>query len=216
VAAVAPAGIVTPDGTVSAPLLLAMATERPPEGAACDTFAVHDAVDPEFTEFGVHVTEVTLMTGCSVMLTLFATPAVAVTCAVVVVDTTDAFPANPVDNDPAATVTDTGMMRLAELLVIVTVIPPAGAAAVNVAVQVVAPDPVIVVGLQLNELSCGVMDTEVVSVPPVPVIATELPAADAATVPPTPIVRNWFVELVLGVALTTATIPSPIVAVLTP
>ena len=77
-------------------------------------------------------------------------PAVAVTVAVVDVDTAAVATANVALTRPAATVTDAGTVSTLVLLDNATTTPPAGAAAVNVTVPVALAPPVTDAGFSDN------------------------------------------------------------------
>jgi hypothetical protein len=83
-------------------------------------------------------------------------------------------PVNVAVLDPAATVTEAGTVTAALLTDSVTAVPPEGAAALNVVVQVEVPGATTDVGEQLSPLIAGCQPCTVMA-PPVPLTATGSP-----------------------------------------
>src|SRR6202167_5842861 len=105
----------------------------------------------------------------------------------------------------AATVTDAGTVRVALVLVRVTVAPPAGAACVRVTVQVELLLLCRMAGRQDRELTAG-KTAPPVTVPPVAKSMMPLPAGEDAALLPIPIAV--VVTPAAMVRFTTATAPS--------
>jgi len=89
------------------------------------------------------------------------------------------------DAAAAATMTDAGTLRIASVLVRVTVAPPAGAAPLSLTVQVELPELLKVAGRQDREVTVG--HAPPVTVPPVVESGMASPAAEDATLLLTPI-----------------------------
>ena len=160
VALVLPAGTVTLDGTLAAPLLLESITCAPPAGAGplSVTVPVEDPKGPPTTLFGLNVSEETVGRGGGVTVSEadllvpldaeMVTEVDVVTAVVVTVKVALEL--------PAGTVTLDGTVAAPLLLESVTWAPPAGAAPLSVTVPVddCAP-PVTLVGLNVSEETVG-------------------------------------------------------------
>src|SRR5512132_3042242 len=131
---VAPAATVTVPCTVAAGLLLASVTIAPPTGAALPSVTLPVLPTPPVTAAGVTVTPTN--GGFSVSVTILDAPThVAVMLACVGTVTALVVTANVFVVAPAATVTESGTVAAAPLLLVsVTTAPPAGAALVSVTV----------------------------------------------------------------------------------
>jgi hypothetical protein len=132
------AGTVTEGGTVSATLLDPNVTLSPPVGAALVNVTVQVVFDPDTMLAGLQDTADTAG-GAGVTVTVVvcdAPPPVAVTVAVCVV-VVDPAPVNVALVLVAGTVTEGGTVSATLLEPNVTLVPPVGAALVNVTVQVV-------------------------------------------------------------------------------
>ncbi|HUI58056.1 MAG TPA: hypothetical protein VLY04_23945 [Bryobacteraceae bacterium] len=150
VAEVAPAATVTDAGTVKAALLLDSVTALPPAGAAwfSVTVQVLEALGPRLT--GLQASAVTVLGAVKLIVALCELPRVAVTVADCEVVKVPAVALNVAEVAPAATVTDTGTVNAALLLVNVTALPPVGAAWFSVTVQVLEALGPRLVGLQAS------------------------------------------------------------------
>ena len=155
VALVAPAGTVTLDGTLAAPLLLESVACAPPAGAAplSVTVPVEDCVPPT-TLVGFSVSEETVGSagGITVSVAVCVTPPKD-TVMVTVVDVLTALvlTGKVALVAPAGTVTLDGTLAAPLLLESVPCTPPAGAAALSVAVPVEEFPPVTLVGFSEKE-----------------------------------------------------------------
>jgi len=145
-ALVAPAGIVTDVGTVTAELLLASVTTNPPLGAPAVRLTVQASVPAPVSEPLLQETALSAVAGAdwfSCRAVALLTPlAVAVIVAACVVLTAEAVAVNAALVAPAGTVTDAGTLTAELLLARATVNPPLGAAAVRLTVQASVPAPV--------------------------------------------------------------------------
>jgi hypothetical protein len=176
VTAVAAAGTVTDAGTVSVVLVLVSVTNAPPASAALlnVTAQVLEAFCPRLV--GLHASEDTT-TGATRLTVAFAELPlyVAVTVALWSLGMAVVAALNVAVVAAAATVTDTGTVRVVLVFVNVTNAPPVGAALVNAIVQVLeafCPRPV---GLQESD------DTRAGAERPMAALA-ELPLYVAVTV----------------------------------
>ena len=175
-AEVEPAGTVREAGKASAELLEFSATAEPPDGAGRFRMTVHVVEPPGARLEGLHPTEVVSTAGAdtvgvSVTFAVRETPfKVAVTVALWLVATEAAAAAKLIELDPAGTVTRAGTVRLPALLVRITVVPPAGAAALSVTVQFALPGVTMETGLHPSELRLTTGVT--VMLFPVPLTAT--------------------------------------------
>ena len=116
---------------------------------------------------------------------------------------------------PEETVTDPGTVRLVLFEESATAVPPLGAAALTVTVQVEVPGALMDVGVHVKELTVGGGGaTGAVIVPPAPVSASVEPVASDPSVLLTFIVVLLTVEAI--VTLTTATTPLAMVFVFIP
>ncbi len=155
VALLAPAAMVTVAGTVTAELLLARLTVKPPLGAAALNATVQESVPAPVIDPLAQLNEDRFVVGAgaaSCRTKLFVTPlALAVNVAVCAVLTDETVPVNVALLAPAAMVTVAGTVTAELLLARLTVKPPLGAAALNATVQESVPAPVIDPLAQLNE-----------------------------------------------------------------
>ena len=165
---VAAAATVIEAGTLSTGLELVRVTAAPPVGAGCVSVTVQvvEAFCPRL--LGLQASEDT-NTGITkdkvvVCCALFRLPVIVALWLVV---NGPVVAVNVWVVNPAATVTVEGTVTLALLLLSPTVVPPAGAAALRVAVQVELDDGASVVGEQVTEESAGTT-----MVPPAPVTLT--------------------------------------------
>jgi len=156
----APAGTITPEGTLATPLLLESATNAPPAGAprVRVTVPVEDCRPPTTLD-GFRVSEATVgrRTGVTVSEADRVTPLyVPEMVAVVVVITALVLTVNVALVPPAGTVTLEGTLAAPLLLESVTVAPPAGAAPVSVTVPVEdCTPPTTLVGFTESEERVG-------------------------------------------------------------
>lgn len=117
---------------------------------------------------------------------------------------------NVVLTEPPGTVTVAGTGRTALLLERATATPPAGATCVSCAVQVDEAAGSSAAGVQLSDERAGVGGGRLTCTrPPVAVKEIAEPAGEAAIGCAMRIARDMLEELVLSVAFTTATTPSP-------
>src|SRR5687767_12003713 len=155
VALAAPAGTVTLAGTEAAPLLLESATCAPPAGAGPFSVTVPLAVVPPATLEGLMLRdEINAGTTASGAV-LVAPPYEPEMVAEVGVDTALVLTLKFALVAPAGTVTLAGTVTAALSLDSVTCAPPAGAAAVSVAVPVALPPPLTLGGLTLSDARAG-------------------------------------------------------------
>src|SRR5262245_12979101 len=151
---VAPAATVTETGTVAAALLLVSVTTAPPTGAALPSVTVPVLLTLPVTAVGFTVTRTKPAGGFSVIVEILDAPrdvAVMLTCVAAV--TVLVVTANVFVVAPAATVTETGTVAAALLLVSVTTAPPGGAALLSVTVPVLSAPPISTEGLNVKEPS---------------------------------------------------------------
>lgn len=161
-ALVDPAGMSTDDGADSLPLLSAIVT--PPLGAGFTRVTAHlsEVCDSNVAELHARPARAGAGGGggggggASVIEKLWEVPfRLATRNAVVAALTVDAFTVNPALGEPAAMVTDDGIVMLptAAPSPVVTVNPPAGAGTDALTVQVALPGVVTVAGAQVNALT---------------------------------------------------------------
>jgi hypothetical protein len=144
---------VTDAGTVRNLLLSEIETVRL-AGAAELSVTVHVALPPEESVAGVHSSEVSVTGGVRLSEAIFALPFnAAVTVAVCGVAIVPAAALNVPLVAPAAMVTEAGTVSVALSSETVTRLPPAGATALSVTVQVAAAPDDTEVGLQASPLS---------------------------------------------------------------
>jgi len=151
---VAPAATVTETGTVAAALLLVSVTTAPPTGAALPSVTVPVLLTLPVTAVGFTLTPFKAAAGFSVIVEILDAPrdvAVMLTCVAAV--TVLVVTANVFVVAPAATVTETGTVAAALLLVSVTTAPPGGAALLSVTVPVLSAPPISTEGLNVKEPS---------------------------------------------------------------
>ncbi len=153
VADVAPGATVTEAGTVSNPLLLFKETVLPPAGATLVMVTVQVVITAEASPEGLQASEEIADWATRFRVAIWETPLliVAITEAVRLPEITPAVALKVADVAPAATVTKVGMVSNALLLDKNTGLPPAGAAAVSVTVQVLIAPEARPVGLQASE-----------------------------------------------------------------
>jgi hypothetical protein len=158
-AVVAPAATVKLAGTVTEALLLERVTAMPPVGAAAFSVTVQLSVPaPEMDAF-VQLRALNAAAGDRVNSKDFETlPAVAVRVALCVVVTEATVAVKLAVVAPAATVTLTGTVTEALLLERVTAMPPVGAAAFSVTVQLSVPAPEMDAFVQLRALNAAAGD----------------------------------------------------------
>jgi hypothetical protein len=179
-AAVAPAATVTEAGVVSRVLLSEMVTTVPPLGAAALSVTVQMLEAFEARLVGLQVRlESTTEGACRAMAAeRELLPRVAVTvadCAVVMVPAVTVKLAEVAE---AATVTEAGVVSRVLLSERVTTVPPLGAAALNLTVQVLEALEARLVGLQVRlesttEDVCSAMATEAELLPRVAVTVAD-------------------------------------------
>ncbi len=155
VALVAPAGTVTLEGTLAAPLLLASATCAPPAGAGplSVTVPVEDCTLP-ITLVGFSVSEERVGSGGGVTVSvadLLTPPLDAEMVTGVDVTTAVVFTGNVALVAPAAIVTVGGTLAAPLLLESATCAPPVGAGPLNVTVPVEEFPPTTLVGFSESE-----------------------------------------------------------------
>ena len=161
VALVAPAAIVTVEGTVAADvLLLATETAAPPAGAALVNVTVACEVAPPTTEEGLKPTLESVAAAGAPAVTVSvaerATSYDAVMVAAVVFATAKVVMANVADVCPAGIVTMPGGLATERLLVDnVTDRPPAGAGVRSVTVPVALVPPATLVGAIASDCNSG-------------------------------------------------------------
>ena len=181
----ADANTVTEDGTVSNLLLSKIATERLAAVAELSV-TVHVPLVPEESVVGAHTSDVSVTGGVRLSDAVFATPFnVAVTRAVCALAIVPAAALKVPLAAPAGMVTEVGTVKLVLSSAMETRVPPTGAAALRVTVQVAeAPDDK-EAGLQANPLMltrAGLTLTEAVLDVPLAVAVTVTGVA-AETVP---------------------------------
>jgi hypothetical protein len=148
---VAPFVTTTPAGMVRLELLVLMTTELEPTDAWVSV-TVHVAAEPPDRLVGLQLTELGTATAVRLMVELAELlPKAAVTVADWLLETAVVLALKVAVVAAANTVTDAGTLRVALVLVIVTLAPPAGAALVRVTVQVVDALAPRLVGLQASE-----------------------------------------------------------------
>jgi hypothetical protein len=154
-AEVAEAGTVTDAGTLAAALLLESATTAPLPGAAALSVTVQLLVAPEDRVVGLHWSAESEAEGAvSAIEAVLETPlSVAVTTAVWLADIVPATALNVALVLAAGIVTEAGTLSRVLLSDSVTVVPPAGAGPLNVAVHVLAPPEARVAGLHCSDVS---------------------------------------------------------------
>ncbi len=158
----APDATVTLAGTFTALLLLPSATLKPPDGAAALSDTVQVVVPAPVKELLAH--ESALMeavNGAADPLRLIdvvfeTVPCVAVSVTVCEAPTLDTLAAKLALFAPCGTNTETGTLTALLLLARLTVMPPAGACALNVTLQLSVPAPIIDELVQLTPDNEGV------------------------------------------------------------
>jgi len=156
-------GTVTELGTLTAPLLLDRVTLIPPLRAAALRVTVHASEPFPAIEALAHerVLNTGAIAGFSCRVKLFVTPlAFAVSVADCVVLTADTVAVNPTLVALPGTVTELGTFTAPLLVERVTLIPPLGAAALNVTVQASEPAPFIEELAHERVLKVGTIATE--------------------------------------------------------
>jgi len=157
----APAGTITLEGTLAAPLLLERKTCAPPAGAGPVrvTVPVEDWPPKTFAGFSVNEESVGAGGGAGVTVSetdLVTPPYAAEMLTVVDAATALVLTVNVALVAPAATVTLEGTLAAVVLLLeSVTTAPPVGAAPLSVTVPVEEFPPVTLVGFSVNEESVG-------------------------------------------------------------
>ena len=155
VAVVEPAATVTVAGTVAAALPLVSVTVVPPGPAAPLRVTVPVEELPPVTVVGAKDKDRTVA-GLTVKVAVRETvPRVAVTVALVWVDTAVVATENGAEVAPAGIVSEIGTVTEVLLLVKVTTDPPVGAGPFSVAVPVDDAPPMTVVGFRVSERSVG-------------------------------------------------------------
>ncbi len=159
-AVVEPAATVTEAGTVTAELLLARLTTKPPVGAAALSPTVHVSVPAPVIVPLAQLSADSFAVGvgtasCRAMVPV-TLPALAVRVAVCAVLTAETVAEKLAVVEPAATVTEAGTVTAELLLARLTTKPPVGAAALSPTVHVSVPAPVIVPLAQLSADSFAV------------------------------------------------------------
>ena len=161
----APDATVTLVGTATALLLLTSATLRPPEGATEFNDTVHVADPAPVNELPPHDNALIEGASCEaeplrLIEVVFETvPCVAVSVTVCEALTLDTIATKLALVDPDATVTETGTLTALPLLARLTVVPPLGAGALSVTLQVSEPAPIIVELAQLTPARDAVTET---------------------------------------------------------
>jgi len=144
-----PAGTFTEDGTAKTQLLAESDTVIPPLVAGDDNVIMQAAVDPADRMAGLQLTPVTSVGATRVKLAVCEAPfKLAVTAALCVLVSVPAVAVKVAVVAPGVTVTDAGTLKAALLLATATTLPPAGAAWLNVIVQVVEELAFTLAGLQ--------------------------------------------------------------------
>ena len=216
VAVLLPAATVTEAGTVSAVLVSEMETDKPPVGAALFNPRVQMVEAPEDTVAGeqlsVEGTAGAMRLKEALAVVVFR---VAVSPAVLLVDTVDTDAVKVAVEAPAATVTEAGIVTKALLSERATTAPPVGAGAFRVTVQAELPAPVNEEGVQANEDSPTGTTTGTVTTPPVAAVVMLAPAAVDALAPVI-VIGLLGLALVDSVRFTMAASPSAMVVVLNP
>jgi hypothetical protein len=153
-ALVAPAATSTDGGTVSAALSLDTAIAKPPGPAGFVTETVQVAVSPDAMVAGAH-TKPTRAGGVTTASEKAWEPpfSLAVKTAVVSSAALPTSAVKPAAAAPSATVIEPGTATLAWLLASATTAPPAGAAAVRLAVQELDPGAVTLAGTHSSALT---------------------------------------------------------------
>jgi hypothetical protein len=162
----APDGTATTLGTVTALLLLAIATLRPFDGAAELRDTVHVVVPAPVKELLSHVSALTdgakgdagPLRAIDVVFKTF--PCVAVSVTVCEAVTAETFATKLALAVPEGKETKTGRLTAALLLARSTTMPPLGAEALNVTVQVSVPDPIIDELAQFSPVNEAVEETD--------------------------------------------------------
>ena len=216
VAVLLPAATVTEAGTVSAVLVSEMETDKPPAGAALFNPRVQMVEAPEDTVAGEQLSvegtagAMRLKEALAVVLLK-----VAVSPAVLLVDTVDTDAVKLAVEAPDATVTEAGIVMKALLSDRDTMAPPVGAGAFRVTVQAELPAPVNEEGVQASEDSPTGTTTGTVTTPPVAAVVMLAPAAVDALAP---VIVIGLLGLALedSVRFTMAASPSAMVVVLNP
>jgi len=211
------AGTVREAGTVSAELLEIKVTAEPPDGAGPLRMTVHVVESPGARLDGLHATEVVSTGGAAVGVSItFAVRELPLRVAVILalwfVVTKAAAAVKLVEVDPAATVTESGTVRLPALLLRITVVPPAGAAALSVTVQFTLPGGTMEVELHPSELKLIVGVTVMLLPVPLTVTLSPLGRAPSVLLTPTLVLPDARVTVTFAVATT----PSLIAVVFKP
>jgi hypothetical protein len=204
-------------GTVTLELLLDRLTVSPPLGAARVSPTVQAALPGAMMDAGVQVKLLNWMGVIVIVAVLLTPPALAVTTAEVELETLLARAGKVVLVAPATTVADAGTLRAELPLEMLTIVPPEGAAEDICTEQVDVPPETSAAGLQLRvDNTGGGTVTGTVTIPPVVAIGIGKPTGVTAIGSVTRIGRVLLREFALGVTVTVATLPSPIVASLIP
>jgi len=152
-----PAATVTDGGTCAAEVLpLCNVTIAPPAGAALVSVTVPVELFPPTTEVGLNASEDRAPGAMTLRVAFWLTPYVPVITADVVVATALVVTVKVADVLPAGTVTDAGTCAIEVLpLESGTTAPPEGATPFNRTVPVDETPPTTLVGLSVNDDSCG-------------------------------------------------------------
>jgi hypothetical protein len=214
-AVVAPAATVTELGDTSTLLLLLRLTTVA-LSADCESVTMQVAAPPEVSEPGRHASEakvgvvdwivcVPTPPGLNVNPLLSELPfKLAVNVALCELAMVPAVTLNVAELAPAGTVADAGVPSSPLLLLRPTTAPPAAAACASPTEQVLFPDELSEVGLQVSE--ARVLRTR--TVPPVAESATAFAAAEAANAPVTPMFRLAAFDARVNCAVATTPLPS--------
>jgi hypothetical protein len=148
----APAVTVTEAGVVTRALLSERAMTIPPKGAGPFSATVHAVDEAETSEVGVQVSELGVSVSVKLIEEVFVLPFnAAVTIAVWAVEMVPAVALNVPVVAPAAIDSEAGTVRIALSSDRATTLPPAGAALLNVTVQVLARPETRPVGVQSSD-----------------------------------------------------------------
>ena len=184
----APAATLTDTGTLSAELLSESEITTPPAGAAPESVTVQVAAAPGARAVGLQDNDASVVLAVSATASVIVLPGTeAVIVAVWLDEKLPALTVKTAEEAPPGTVTLPGTDRTALLSDSETDIPPAGAAVDTATVQVAdAPGPSVAGEHAKEESTAG---AETATDPPVAVIGTLLPEAEAATALVTPTFR---------------------------
>jgi hypothetical protein len=215
VAEIAPAATVAEAGIVNTMLVFESVTSAPPLGAASVRVTVQVLEESGPRLVGLHASEETSTGATRLMVVVWEAPFnVAVTIALWSLGIVPAVAENVPVVAPAATVTDGGAVSRGLLLEIVTAAPPAGAAPLNVTVQLALPEAARLVGRHARAVRTVAGRLPPVATPPVGESAIALPEAEDARVLLTPILVLLTPEAI--VRFTTAIVPFDIMLAFMP